>query len=242
MKFFKRHILTIIALVIYWPAIFIATHIPLTIPSLLFEFRISDKILHFAAYFILVFLLWFTINPNKKVNWKKAVVWWILLVVVWYGVFDEWLQGYVGRNPNIQDFMADLAGAVAALLILTVFNFWTAAIICTAGGIFIFTTLIRTNNGSLLILPSSIILLLTYMLLTTLWLRWMYHFTPIKINESKWIFGALGLPLLFLIVTDSFSLLIIKNFSVLNTVFSVLGIAAVVFSVYLFPKIRREIS
>ena len=108
MKFFRRHVLTIAALILYWPGIFILTHIPVSVPFLILRLQASDKILHFVAYLFLVFLLWFSINPDVKVNWRKASVWWILFVVVWYGVIDEWLQGYVGRSPDAMDFAADL--------------------------------------------------------------------------------------------------------------------------------------
>ena len=31
-----------------------------------------------------------------------------------YGAVDEWLQGYVRRQPDIMDFVADLAAAAQA--------------------------------------------------------------------------------------------------------------------------------
>ena len=88
----RRQKLTIISLLFYWPGVFILAHIP--IPQLVYKAQVSDKSLHFLAYLVLVFLLWFAISPNKKVNWRKAAVWWILFVVVLYGVVDELLQGY----------------------------------------------------------------------------------------------------------------------------------------------------
>ena len=241
MKLFRRHILTIIALLLYWPGIFILTHIP--IPAVpLFKVRVSDKTLHFFAYFVLVFLLWCARNPNTKVNWRKPAVWWILFIVAWYGVMDEWLQGYVGRSPDVVDFIADLCGAIAALILLSILNFWTAALIVTGGAIFIFTNIVRANPGDFLALPGAIFYLISYIVFTILWIRWMYHFVPVRVSEPKRLIGALSLPMGFLILTDLFSLVATESFSVISTTLSVVGIVSAVFAVYLIPRLRREIS
>ena len=238
MKLFKRHILTIITLVFYWPGIFILTHIPVP-ASPLFEIHVSDKTLHFLAYFILVFLLWFAINPNAKVSWRKPAAWWILFVVVWYGVFDEWLQGYVGRDPDVMDFLADLSGSAAALILLSVLNFWTAALIVTGGTIFLFTNFARANPAQWIGLPGPFFYLLIYIFFSVLWMRWMYHFVPVRITRPKWLIGALGMPLLFLTLTNLFSLIVVGNEKILSIVFSAVGIIAVVLTAYLTACCRH---
>src|SRR4030042_2153286 len=143
----RRQKLTIISLLVYWPGVFILAHIP--IPRLVYKAGVSDKGLHFIAYLILVFLLWFAISPNRKVNWRKAAAWLVLIVVVWYGVFDEVLQGYVGRTCDIRDFFADLAGTVAGLVLFTFFTFWPVLLAVTGIAIFILTNLIRANLADL---------------------------------------------------------------------------------------------
>ena len=87
---FLRKKLVWISILIYWPTLFVLTHIPM--PKIVDEAHVSDKSLHFVAYFILVFLLWGTLRPYEKVNWKKATVWTILAIIVWYGAVDEWLS------------------------------------------------------------------------------------------------------------------------------------------------------
>ncbi len=238
-KLFKRYILTIIALVLYWPGIFILTHIPMSVMPL-FEVHVSDKTLHFLAYFVLVFLLWFAINPNTKMHWRKPAMWWILFVVVWYGVFDEWLQGYVGRDPDIVDFLADLGGSVAALILLSILNFWTASLIVTGGTIFLFTNFVRANPAEWIALPGSIFYLLSYTFFSMLWIRWMYHFVPVRVPESKWLIGALGMPLFFLTLTNLFSLIVVGNGNILSMVLSVAGIMAAVFTAYLTACYRQR--
>jgi len=119
-----RQKVTIILLLLYWPAIFILSHIPLeNVPGWVIRIDVSDKFLHYLGYLVLVFLLWFVISPGRKVNWRRASVWLVLLVVVWYGAIDEWLQGYVGRCPDIMDFLADLSGALTGLILLSIFRF-----------------------------------------------------------------------------------------------------------------------
>ena len=90
MAILRRHKAIIISLLVYWPVLFVLAHVP--IPQLVREAGVSDKSLHFLAYLILAFLLWFAINPDRKVNWRRAGAWWILSVVVLYGVADEFFQ------------------------------------------------------------------------------------------------------------------------------------------------------
>jgi VanZ family protein len=231
-KLFKRHILTIIALVLYWPGIFILTHIPVP-KSSLFVVHVSDKTLHFLAYFVLVFLLWFAINPNAKVSWRKPAAWWILFVVVWYGVFDEWLQGYVGRDPDVIDFLADLSGSVTALILLSVLNFWTASLIVTGGTIFLFTNFAQATPAEWIGLPAPVFYFLSYTFFSVLWIRWIHHFVTAKIPEPKWLIVAFGIPLLFLTLTNLFSLIVVGNGKILSMIFSAVGIIAVALTSYL---------
>lgn len=231
-----RQRLIIISLLIYWPAIFIVAHIP--IPELVYKARVSDKSLHFLAYMVLVFLLWFAISPDRKVNWRKAAVWWVLLVVVWYGVLDELLQGYVGRMCDARDFVANLAGALASLILLSIFSFWSASLLVAGIGLFLLTNLCRANLADLLPITSLLFHLLAYGLFTMLWIRYMYLFLSLKAPQRKWLFGALSLPIAFLFVVKLFSVILDKNFSVQNVVISCVGIAVAVMAVYLTALFR----
>jgi len=186
-----RQKVTIILLLFYWPAIFILAHIP--IPRLVYKAQVSDKGIHFLAYLILVFLLWFAISPNKKVSWRKAAVWWVLLVVIWYGVFDEWLQGYVGRNPDVMDFFADLAGALTSLILLSVFTFWPAALLVTGTIIFGITNITRANLAELVPVTNAIFYLFAYAIFSMLWICYMHLFLSLKPPKSKRLFIAAGI-------------------------------------------------
>lgn len=148
----RRKKLAFISVAIYWPAIFLLTHIPQ--PKVVYQANLSDKTLHFMVYFILVFLVWGAIRPYSRVTWNKPAVWAILAVMVWYGVMDEWLQGLVGRTADVQDFFADLAGAVASLLLLTVLSFWPSLLTMSAMAVFVFVNSAKSDLSEVLPIAS----------------------------------------------------------------------------------------
>jgi len=112
----------LILLVVYWVAIFVLTHIPLKhISFLVTKVNVSDKILHFIAYFMLSFLLWIALSQSQKLKRRKSRVWWILFLIFFYALLDEWLQMYVGRSPSVYDFIADISGAITALILISIF-------------------------------------------------------------------------------------------------------------------------
>ncbi len=190
----RRQKLVLTALLLYWPAIFIGTHLP-QIPRWVSKVAVSDKVIHFVAYFFLSFLLWFAVNPNKKVHWRRPAVWIILFAVVWYGVIDEWLQMYVGRNADVRDFFADFAGAVTGLLILTFVNFWPASLVTAGGGIFAMTNFLRAHPVIHGFRVDLFLCVCAYFFFTLLWLRFIHNFLPVKSPESRWLLVAFSLPI-----------------------------------------------
>ncbi len=149
-----RKRLALMSIIVYWPAIFFLTHTPL--PRVVYQANLSDKNLHFMVYFILVFLLWGTLKPYSKVSWNKPTVWIILTVTVWYGVVDEWLQGFVhGRTADVHDFLADLAGTVSSLVVLSILSFWPALLMMSAMVVFVCVNSTRANITQLLPIIST---------------------------------------------------------------------------------------
>jgi hypothetical protein len=224
--------------VVYWPGIFILAHVP--IPQLVHEAKISDKTLHCLVYLILVFLLWFAISPDKKVSWRKAAAWWILFVVVWYGVADEWLQFYVGRNPNVMDFLADLGGTLAGLILLSLFTFWPALLVVTGVTIFLLTNLARANLADLLPTANAMFHLFAYGFFTVLWVRYINHSLPLKATKPKWLIAALVLPISLLLVVKLFSIISGRDFGLQDVIISLTGITAVVATIYLTALFHRR--
>jgi VanZ family protein len=233
-----RQKLMIISLMLYWPAIFILAHIP--IPQWVYKAKVSDKSLHFLAYLVLTFLLWFAISPDRKVNWRKAAVWWVLLVVVWYGVVDELLQGYVGRSCDVMDFFANLVGTFAGLILFSFFTFWPVFLMVIGTTIFTLTNLTRANLADLLPITNAMFHLFAYAFFTMLWIRYINHFMLLKASKTKWLIVVLALPIGFLLIVKLFSVILGKDFGAKDVIISVVGITAIVATTCLTDLFHRK--
>jgi uncharacterized membrane protein YuzA (DUF378 family) len=226
-----RRKVTIILLVFYWPAFFILAHIP--VPGLVRKAGVSDKGLHFLAYLILVFLLWFAVSPDQKVVWRKAVLWWVFIVVTGYGVVDELLQGVTGRNCDVMDIVANIAGTFTGLILLSVFTFWPAALLVTGAVIFGITNITRANLAELVPVTNAMFHLFAYPIFSMLWICYMHLYLSIKPPKSKWLMAALAVPIGLLLTVKLFSVILGKGFGLREVIISVVGIAAVVVITYL---------
>jgi VanZ family protein len=232
-----RQKLIIISLLFYWPTLFVLAHIP--IPSVVRRAGVSDKCLHFIAYLVLVFLLWSAINPDRKVNWRKAAVRWVLLVTVCYGVIDELLQSVVvGRSCDAMDFLADLVGALTGLILLAFFTFWPAFLVVTGITIFALTNLTRVNPADLLPVTYTAFLLFSHGFLSILWIQNMHLFLPFKAPKLKWLIVASALPLGFLVAVKLFSIVAGRDFRQKDVIIAAVGIAVVIITTYLIALFR----
>jgi len=225
--FSKRQKLSILLLALYWPTLFVLAHIP--IPQIVRQANVSDKSLHFLSYMILVFLLWSAIKPDKKVDWRKATAWLVLLVVVWYGVCDEWLQRYVaGRTTDINDFAADLAGAVTSLIVLSIFSFWPTSLIVTGITVFGLTNCARADLSKLVPVINTLFQFLSYALFTALWARYTRDFLRTAAPKLRWLATVLALPSGLLLVVRLSSVIAGRNFNKWDVIISAAGIATVI--------------
>ncbi len=101
--------LAIVALTIYWCAIFTGTHLP-KLPSGVGLF--NDKFLHFSAFFMLATFLCYCTNSTRL--WRRFGS--IVLVCMTYGLLDELTQYFIaGRYPDPWDFVADTCGTLTAV-------------------------------------------------------------------------------------------------------------------------------
>ena len=231
-------------LVIYWPALFVLTHIP--VPRVVQEAEVSDKSLHFLAYLTLTFLIWFAVSGDKKVKWRRAAPWMVLFVIIVYGILDEWLQNYVaGRSCDVRDFFTDLAGALAGLFLSSFLTFCPAGLLVTVTFIFGITNVTRANLADRLPVTNAVFHLLAYAILTVLWIRCMHIFLAAKAPKAKWLILALAGPVGFLIIVKLFSIIAGKDFTLSDIIISFGAIAAVVTVFYsrsLFHKTQGSKS
>jgi len=113
-----------IPLGLYWLLIFILTSIPgRSIPKII---AVSDKIKHLAAYFVLAFLLNFTLLIQNKypLSAKKAAIFTFLITLL-YGLFDEIHQLFIpGRFFDWWDFVADLIGSLLGIVLVKIILYY----------------------------------------------------------------------------------------------------------------------
>ena len=89
----------------YWIALVIGTHLPADqMPN---TFSTADKALHIVAYAGLTILLAFTIYRTAPVKFWEFYLFFGLSL---FGALDEYTQGFVGRMPDVLDWVADVFG------------------------------------------------------------------------------------------------------------------------------------
>jgi hypothetical protein len=229
MTFTRRRKFVLTALLLYWPAIFTLTHMPATvIPGWFIRTQLGDKTPHFLAYLGLVFLWWFAMNPYKRVNWFKWSVWVTIGAMAIYGTLDEWLQGFVHRNPDVWDFAADMAGVTCGLLLLTLLDFWAAAIVVGSGVIFGATALMHIDIVEMMPATSPVFFLIAYAMIAACWVNHLgrrYRFHP---RHHLWLPMALLLPLALLAATHTYAAIAVHRYHISPIIAALAGITAVI--------------
>lgn len=220
-------------LLIYWPFIFILTHI-IVPSSLLQQMRAYDKALHFLVYFILIILLWFSVSPIQKANLRRKTIWTVLLLLVFYAGADEWLQGLsAGRTRDIMDFAANLAGLMGGLVLICFFSFWPAVLVASAAAIVVFTNAIRIQFTGQLAFVRPLFLLSSFGFFTFTWLRFLSLFSSIQHSRLKWLIFSTAVPLVFMLVVKFLSQITGRAFELIDITLSSAAIFAVVVTAYL---------
>ncbi|ARN55861.1 VanZ family protein [Sedimentisphaera salicampi] len=89
--------------------VFFLTHIPAGwLPD---AANYNDKMIHFAAYFLLAFLYNLSFSAA---SWKSVLISFaIIIVLAGVGFLDEYTQQFFGREYCMADYYADLKGIVS---------------------------------------------------------------------------------------------------------------------------------
>ena len=220
----------ILILALYWPTMFVLTHIPM--PEVVRNARVSDKSLHVLVYMILVFLLWSALKPTEKANWRRAVTWAVLLVALAYAMCDEYLQRFVaGRSPDAKDFLADAVGAIAGLAVVAIFSFWPASLVVAGTTIYTLAVFTRANLTRLLPVTTTVLNFTAYGVFTLLWIGYLANVSSRKKTGGKWLAASLSAPGALLVVTKISTLASGKEFEGWDIVAAVAGILGVVAAV-----------
>lgn len=79
----------------------------------------SDKVAHAIEYSVLAVLLWRALGGKRGAAPARSLV--TFLATALYAASDEWHQSFVpDRNASVGDWIADTAGGLAAVLLLSV--------------------------------------------------------------------------------------------------------------------------
>ena len=103
------------ALPAYLLFLFSVTHLPflrLDVPI-----ASSDKLAHLGAFGLLAFLFWrFVEALGRPLSGRFVYIaaFWLIA----YAAFDEYLQQFVGRSTDLDDWLCDVGGIAAVLALL----------------------------------------------------------------------------------------------------------------------------
>jgi len=115
MKILRRILLVVT--ILYWMLILTLTHWPRP-PH--FGPQISDRLQHFLGFGVLTSLLYMSFWASWPT--KRWTAMYTVLIVLSYGVLDEWTQPLFGRSleltHRVGDWLADMAGAGVAMGVL----------------------------------------------------------------------------------------------------------------------------
>jgi VanZ family protein len=231
----------IISLALYWPVLVVLAHI--SVPDSVRRAEVSDKCLHFLAYLVLAFLLWFAVKPDAKVNWRKISVWLIFFGLMLYGSIDEVVQSYVGRTCDAKDIAANFTGVLFALVLLTFVSFRPAALIISGTVIFAVANIAKTNLVEKFPISYGIFHFFAYIIFTSFWLMNMNLLFSNKLNATKRLILAAGVPICFLIIVKFFSSLLGRRINMEDIIVPFAAVITVVIAGYLkvfLPKLIRS--
>jgi hypothetical protein len=232
-----RHKITIAVAVSYFITLFVSTHI--SIPQVVYQAKVSDKWLHFLAYLNLIFLMWFSINPDRKANWHKWGTWLIFLGAVVLGAADELTQPYTGRTCDILDFAADSEGILAGLVIFTFLTFWPSLLAVWAISIFGVATLISADLSKVSPIFNTVYHIFAYAGFTLIWGQLINLYLSPKTIISR-LSLIISLPAGLMLFVKVSSILLGRYFTTMEMLCSAGAILAIATMTCLFERKRRQ--
>ena len=237
MRLTGRQKITIAVSSLYFITLFVSTHMP--IPQVVYRANVSDKWLHFLAYMNLFFLLWFSINPDKKANWRKPAVWLIFLGAIICGGVDELSQPYTGRTCDVLDFVADAKGIFAGLVIFTFLSFWPSLLAVWAISIFGVATLISADLSKVAPILDAVYHILAYAGFTLIWTQLMNLYLSPKTIINRLLL-IMSLPLGLMLFVKVSSMLLGRYFTMAEMLLSGSTIIVAAIATCLFARKRYQ--
>ena len=107
----RKSRLALIGLCVYWPGIFIISHIPKDyVPK---NVTVSGASVHLVAYFVLTLLVFLNAGLGHDIHLRSKKTWLLVGVIAAYAALDEFLQFYIkGRDGNPFDWAVDMSACL----------------------------------------------------------------------------------------------------------------------------------
>ena len=119
--------------VAYWVFLFYAMHTTKP-PGMSVAIRLGDKAIHTGVYFVLAGLGgWVALRRGRVRGARWVLSWWGIYAA--YAVADELIQPLVGRYCQFTDWVADVIGVAAALLLVAWLARRRSPAGCSANGV-----------------------------------------------------------------------------------------------------------
>ena len=111
--------LALAALCLYWPAIFLISHIPKShVPK---NVQISGITVHLGAYFLLTLLVFLNAGLLRSTSLRSKKTWLLAGLIAVYAALDELLQCFVeGRDGSLNDWTIDMAACLFCIVLLAI--------------------------------------------------------------------------------------------------------------------------
>jgi hypothetical protein len=106
------------------------------------------------------------------------------------------------------DFLANLEGIFAALVLFSFAGFWPALLAVSAVTVFGLTNLAKANMAELMPVTDVVFHFVAYGCVTLLWIRFMKLYLMLKAGKMGWLTVAFAVPLGFLLVVKLSSLIL----------------------------------
>lgn len=187
-------------LAVYWPLIFVLTHIP--VPQIARDSGMSDKTMHGMSYFILTFLVWCALSPFQRARWDGVKPYLVAGVILAYGLFDEFSQTFFGRQFEWSDLASNGFGVMVAMGIVTVFRFWSAMLAVAGISIYVISNLSHLTALYPQFHLNAAFHYGAYAAFTLIWIQNAHYHLGLRASYRLWALVCLSAPLLLLTVVQ----------------------------------------
>lgn len=218
-------ILPWLILLVYWPLLFVSTHIP-RVPQMQIYGR--DVTLHFTAYFILTLLYWMARYGKVRPGLAQGRFYAVIILIAVYGALDEITQGLVNRHCDFWDWVSDMSGCVGAMLVLYIMRRWRDWLIAYWLGLFVITHW-PVKESAFVNLPlflqqfQVMYYVMAYLILTLLWWRCLCNRGRYEVNRHILIWSLI-IPCCYALLDEVVNKLMGRGFDVVDFLSALAGV------------------